>query len=182
MIWGYSMKNDLHTRREYERQKYLHVSPGYGSTNHGQKAYDIVMAYAPKVVVDFGCGGNQFCTELRKRGPQTIGVDFANKGADVMAPMHDTRLNGDLADVVTSFDALEHLLPDDVHPTLLEMQRVTRVGGAFVFSISHEPSRITVKGENLHPTVRPRDWWLDQLGWYGVVDPDSGRYIQGIWT
>jgi SAM-dependent methyltransferase len=92
-------------------------------------------------------------------------------------------LAGDIADVVTSFDALEHLLPEDVEPVLAEMRRVGRACGHFVLSISTRPSRITVDGENLHPTVRPIDWWIDRIARVGAVHSvgTSGRYLTGVW-
>jgi SAM-dependent methyltransferase len=97
--------------------------------------------------------------------------------------MHCVPLAGGIADVVTSFDALEHLLPEDVDPVLAEMRRVARPGGHFIFSICTRPSRITVDGQNLHPTVRPLDWWIERIARVGAVETvgTSGRYLTGTW-
>jgi hypothetical protein len=50
-----------------------------------------------------------------------------------------------------------------------------------VFSICTRPSRTTVAGEGLHPTVRPLAWWLDRIGQVGTVTTPKaeGRYIVG---
>lgn len=171
----------LEQRREAERRKYLALQPqGYGGTNHGRRAIATVLLWQPRFVVDFGCGSNAFIRELRRRGVDGLGIDFANPEADILAPMHAVPLAGGIADVVTSFDALEHLLPEDVDPALAEMHRVARAGGRFAFSICTRPSHRTVNGENLHPTVRPRPWWLERIARVGLVEQASGGYITGV--
>jgi SAM-dependent methyltransferase len=171
----------MEQRREAERRKYLTLAPrGYGGTNHGRHAYALVLSWQPRFIVDFGCGRNDCVRELRRRGVDGLGIDWANDEADIAAPMHCVPLAGGIADVVTSFDALEHLLPEDVDPTLAEMRRIGRPGGRFIFSICTRPSRITVKSQNLHPTVRPLDWWVDRISRVGAVE-SAGRYIVGAW-
>ncbi len=183
--------NDLDARRDHERAKYLELaarpgsgSGGYGSTNHGRHAVPIVRAWKPRFVVDFGCGRNDFIRHLRRLGIDGLGVDFAFDDADVVKPMHATGLVEGVADVVTCFDALEHLLPEDVNPVLAEMRRVARPRGWFCVSVCTRPSRITALGENLHPTVRPINWWLDRIGRVGAVTDRraGGRYIIGRFT
>ena len=168
-------------RREAERRKYVALTPsGYGGTNHGRHAYVIVLAWQPHFIVDFGCGRNNFVREMRKRGVDGLGIDFAYTEADIVAPMHCVPVAGGIAEVVTSFDALEHLLPEDVDPVLAEMKRVARKGGRFAFSICTRPSRITVEGQNLHPTVRPIEWWVERISRVGQVECASS-YITGVW-
>lgn len=176
---------DLNTRRAHERDKYVELAsrPGssYGSTNHGRHAAPIVVRWKPRLVVDFGCGRNDFIQHVRRLGIDGLGIDFAFPEADIAKPMHDTGLLDGVADVVTSFDAMEHLLPQDANPVLDEMRRVARPKAWFCFSISTRPSRITVQGENLHPTVRPLSWWLGRIARVGIVkNPRTeGRYITG---
>ena len=177
----------LDERRKAERRKYLKLATdsagGYGGTNHGRHAYATVISWQPRFVVDFGCGGNDFILELRRRGIDGLGVDFVNAQADIVAPMHCIPLAGGIADVVTSFDALEHLLPEDVDPVLAEMRRVAtsggRPGGRFIFSICTRPSLITVDGQNLHPTVRPIEWWLERIARVALIT-DVTRYVTGV--
>jgi SAM-dependent methyltransferase len=177
--------NDLDARREHERSKYVALAsrPGsaYGATNHGRDAIAIVKRWKPRLVVDFGCGCNDFIADLRRHAIDGVGVDFAFPEADIKKPMHETKLVEGVADVVTSFDALEHVLTADVVPVLNEMRRVARPGAWFCFSICTRPSRITVNGENLHPTVRPLSWWVDVIGRVGVVSDTraAGRYLTG---
>ena len=170
----------LDERRERERAKYaaLAAKPGstYGSTNHGKLAVPIIQKLTPRFVVDFGCGRNDLVRDLRRLGIDGLGVDFAFPDADLVRPMHKTALHAGVADVVTSFDALEHLLPEDVDAVLAEMRRVAKPRGYFVFSICTRPSKTTVAGEGLHPTVRPLDWWLDRIGRVAtVINPRAER-------
>ena len=176
---------DISQQREHERNKYVELAsrPGssYGSTNHGRHAIPLIQRWKPRFVVDFGCGRNQLITDLRRLGIDGLGIDFAFPEADIIKPMHATGMLDGVADVVTSFDALEHLLPQDVNPVLGEMRRVARSRAWFCFSISTRASRITVHGENLHPTVRPLRWWLDRIARVGMVNNarTEGRYITG---
>ncbi len=181
-----TQSNTIVRRREAERAKYVRLAAerqGYGATNHGRHAYATVIEWQPRFVVDFGCGDNAFMRELRRRHIDGLGIDFVNEQADIVAAMHCVPLANGIADVVTSFDALEHLLPEDVDPVLAEMRRLGRSGGYFIFSISTRPSRITVDGANLHPTVRTQDWWVDRISRVGRVESAGlrGRYITGTW-
>lgn len=175
----------LEARRSAERAKYLALAgkPGsrYGSSNHGRNAIPLIWDRRPRFVVDFGCGRNDLVRELRLLGIDGLGVDFAFQEADIVLPMHATGLRAGIADVVTSFDALEHLLPEDVNPVLAEMRRVAAPRGWFVFSICTRPSKNKVAGEGLHPTVRPMDWWLERIARVGAVGGVNarGRYIVG---
>ena len=171
----------IESRRAHEMRKYLTLlSTDYGSTNHGAGAVPLARSWRPAFVADFGCGRNLFIAGLRAEGIAGVGIDFAFPEADVAAPMHATGLADGVADVVTSFDAMEHLLPEDVPLALAEMRRVGTAGGRFVFSISTRDSTWRVDGETLHPTVRPMSWWVEQIeavGRVGVV----GDYVVGDW-
>lgn len=176
---------DLEARREHERKKYLALTASmYGSTNHGRHAYSIVQTFKPRFIVDFGCGRNLFMRHLRRLGIDGLGVDFAFPEADIVAPMHCVPVSAGIADVVTSFDALEHLLPEEVDEVLDEMRRIAAPGGRFVLSICTRESRTKVNGEGLHPTVKPRGWWLNRIGRVGTVRQGHGapRYITGTFN
>lgn len=160
----------------------------YGGTNHGKKAYRLVRRLRPGNIADFGCGQNKwklgyFLSNLFYEDHQAIsttnvvGIDFAFPQADIRRPMHDTGLPDKWADVVVSFDALEHCLPEEVDEVIAEMRRVDK--GPFVMSIGTRPSIAKgLNGEDLHPTLRPMAWWLDKLG--GGARLEAG-YIVGDW-
>lgn len=149
-------------------------------------------------VLDVGCGHNEFVKawrqhkgemEHRSDGVMTqsttpllhhsIGCDFACPGADYITPATALPFTAHQFDLVTAFDVLEHLPEHEVLPALREMARVSRW---YCFSIATAPSRILWQGQNLHPTVRPLDWWHDRIreaGGESEMGPPG--YVYGRW-
>ena len=182
---------ELTKSRLREKEKYLSLlstRPNYGSSNHGKDSIPLVCDFLIKknggTIVDFGCGDNSFlksfnsiqCCEY-----SGIGIDFVNPKADLIEPMHKVSLPDDFADVVTSFDALEHLLPDEVDQVLKEMSRIGKSKGIFIYSITTRPSKILSLGENLHPTVESIEWWKNKLNFHCVNLKKTGRFLTGEW-
>jgi len=173
---------------ELEKYAGIYKHPSYafyGHSNHGSKAVPVVERRLPectsKTLLDVGCGWNEFVTNWRANHPEVeaTGIDFACPGADIVAPATKLPFVDKAIGVLTSFDMLEHLTEDEVVPCLREFARVSE---AFVFSISYVPSRVKWQGENLHPTVRDKDWWLARImaaGGYNLRE-NSG-YISGQW-
>lgn len=144
---------------ELYKYKHYYNKPGkYGSSLHG-KSFLNSLGENVESLLDVGCGQNEFVEKIREMGcEKAIGVDFACPKADQIAdvtqglPFEDKEF-----EYVTAFDVLEHLRPEQVDPALKEMERVSR---KFCFTISLRDSWMRgPKGESLHPTVRPADWW-----------------------
>lgn len=154
--------------------------PKYGHSNHGARAVPILEKWKAESIVDVGCGYNEFARSVReKMGVRSVGVDFACPGADVICPAYKLPFSDAEFDVVTSFDMMEHLLPEEVDPTLAEMRRVSQ---RFIVSISYQDSVNKWKGQTLHPTVRPESWWMTRLVRAGAIGiAKQGRYITGRW-
>jgi hypothetical protein len=173
-----------------EIQKYqgIYTSPSYafyGHSNHGARAVSFVEKRLhecqSKAILDVGCGWNEFIHQWRESHPDTnaTGIDFACPGADIQAPAHALPLADQAIGVLTAFDMLEHLTPTEVQPCLAEFARVSE---AFVFSISHVPSKVTWRGQNLHPTVQSKDWWIAQIIAAGGRNlKENSGYLSGQW-
>lgn len=74
---------------------------------------------------------------------------------------------------------LEHLPESEVLPTLSELRRVS---SRFIFSISYVDSVTKWKGQTLHPTVRPEEWWIDRIMQAGGLEiARSDGYLHGRW-
>jgi hypothetical protein len=153
----------------------------YGHLNHGSRALPLLVKWAPTSVLDVGCGGNEFIKSFREVSPTTkaVGMDFASPFADILGDVASIPAGDKDYDVITSFDMLEHLTPEQVDPVLKELSRVSK---RFIFSISYVPSKRLWEGQNLHPTVRPENWWIQkiiQAGGIGIKV--KGGYIVGEW-
>jgi len=151
---------------------------GYGHSNHGQKALEWLVERHTSVL-DVGCGHNEFVYACRAKCIDATGCDFACPSADVITPATDLPFTDHQFSLVTAFDVLEHLPEAEVMPALREMARVAHY---YCFSIATRPSTILWHGHNLHPTVRPLDWWLDRIREAGgESQPGPPRYVYGRW-
>ena len=104
--------------------------------------------------------GDQFrvCREFVQRQGWTVAREFADHAASGSNVMR------------AGFQELMALAQrKGVDAVLAEMRRVARPRAHFVLSICTRPSRTTVAGEGLHPTVRPLAWWLDRISQIGTV-------------
>ena len=158
-----------------ERDKYLWIygkngSRSYGKRNHGQFAYSIVKEYAPKSLLDVGCGKGQFVEWAKNEGINAIGLDFAS-GYGIQADLLDMPFSDNSFDIVTAFDVLEHLLPETLEQGLSEMFRVARQW--WVISIGYGQSKIKIPDGNmkLHPiATKDKNWWIPRLSKYAEIE------------
>ena len=165
-----------------EKQKYLGVyreNKNYGKTNHGKDILDYVRQLDANSICDVGCGDGAFCRGLLGDVQYLYGVDFASspRGNGVWwsnCPAEKIILPNKSIDYVTSFDVLEHLLPENVDKTLAEFIRLARKG--LVLSISYRDSSTKYKGHTLHMTVKPEEWWIKKLLRCGTVTK-QGQYL-----
>jgi len=155
--------------------------PSYGHGNHGSEALGFIQKRAFSALVDVGCGHNGFVKSLIRARPdvRAVGVDFACPSADIIAAAGKLPFKDGEFDIVTAFDVLEHLVPDEIQSVFREFSRISR---SFHFSICYRPSIFLWRGENLHPTVRAEAWWIEQLQIAGAVNVvKTGAYLSGEW-
>ena len=76
-----------------------------------------------------------------------------------------------VADWVCSFDFLEHLEPDDVPRCLRACWEHSATGMAHTWAMISTVHRVNGKLLELHPTVRPWQWWRDLFR--EVCGPDA---------
>lgn len=173
----------LQERRDHETAKYKTLIPNknYANGFFGKDALDYIETAHPKTLLDLGCGRNLFVKAVRKRFPDidAKGLDHVFPEADITAGMYDIPIEDGTIDMITAFDSLEHLLPEDVPTTFKEMKRISSPHGRFIFSISYVKSMVLVNGEQLHPTVRPREWWVGELSDHASSVVVLDKYILG---
>lgn len=151
--------------------------PGYGGSVHGRLAGPLVAG--AESVVDVGCGDNRFLRFFAPGGARAVGVDFASPAADVVACATSLPFGSKEFEVLTCFDCLEHLKPEQVPVALREFRRVSC---RFVLSIGLEDSKVRgPDGGSLHPCVRPQSWWLEQLERQASHVSWGLHYVTGTW-
>ena len=192
---------DLEAARQHERLKYEAIyagaetvppTNGYGQSNHWQGYWSQLIDLHAASLCDVGTGHGGLPRKLfaERKCKWNVGVDFALPDGVATSEGEDNGYSLDLMEAyahslpfldgsiewVTAFDVLEHLVPEEVDDVLKEFGRVASKG--FVFSICHKPSRITLKGENLHPTVQPEEWWIERIQLAtGARVQKRGRYL-----
>lgn len=174
---------DLNEKRNAEKGLYDVIYSGddpyyadYGRHMHAKRCLGKIEGLKINSLIDVGCGKGQFPLWARQHGIETVyGIDFAakfpkdTKGVTFFRGWaHELPLEDNAVEFVTSFDMMEHLIPEDTHNVLDEFDRVSSKG--MIFSISYIPSVTKVNGQNLHPNVHPEEWWIETLSKYGKVE------------
>lgn len=156
-------------QKKYEKVFNAHPDR-YGIAVHGRPSFPWVSSHGKAPVYDFGCGRNHYIRELKEKWNTTgLGIDIACQEADVIAPMWEVPLPSHSAAVLTAFDSLEHLPPERVEATFLEMSRLAQPGAPFCFSIESRPHRCKRTHQVLHLSPHPLSWWRDVLSPYANV-------------
>lgn len=175
-----------------ESEKYCRMwqMDAYRAVAPGEQCVETFLERCPdaREVIDFGCGTGRAGLALRNAGLSVRLVDFAPNCRDEAARMlpflqHDlTQPLPIRASHGFCTDVMEHIPPGDVAAVL---RNVTEAARTVFFQISTVPDAMGVLiGHDLHLTVRPHAWWLEQLSRYGAVTwqhelPDVSCYIVG---
>ena len=161
-----------------EQQLYIKLykqNKQYGKTFHAKNILNYIKQLNINSIVDVGCGKGNFpiwCYDNNIK--KVIGIDFAadlpshNHIIFIKAFAHNLPLEDKSVEYVTAFDVMEHLIPEDTDLVLKEFKRVSIKG--LIFSICYRPSGILVDGNNLHPNVHDKNWWIKKLIKYGDVE------------
>lgn len=148
---------------------------GYGRGFWGKNAIAFIKEQNPKSVCDVGCGYGRFCDAISEFIPTVYGVDIASvKTGNIInnekvkwidAEAKCIPIEDNAAEWLTSFDCLEHCLPEDIDAILNEFNRIATKG--FVFSISYVYDGHA--GLDLHMTIQNEEWWLEKFKKYGTI-------------
>lgn len=158
-----------------ERDKYIWIyskngSHSYGKRNHGFGAYQLILDMKPNSLLDIGCGKGNFVEWANENGINAVGLDFAS-GYGIQADLLNMPFSNNFFEMITAFDVIEHLLPEELEQGLSEMFRVAERW--WVISIGYGPSKIkTPDGKmSLHPiSTKDKNWWIPRLSKYAEID------------
>jgi ubiquinone/menaquinone biosynthesis C-methylase UbiE len=94
---------------------------------------------------------------------------------DCMA--HDISLKDATVEYITSFDCLEHCLPEDIDLIVNEFYRVCSKGLLLKIAYRQANER-SFKGEVLHMTVQPENWWIEKFSQrFTFTGKYNGEYL-----
>lgn len=187
--------------RAAEIAKYAHVYqalPDYrmGEARKADARDDLRAAFEHgcRSYLDIGCGRGEMLEYARTLGYTDVaGLEVvpALCGGDVMqCAIHDLHKIPSLHyDLVTSFDVIEHVLPDDDSTLLAQMARIARK--YLTVTANNRPSIDPTTGNDLHVNIRDYDAWdlMIRTIWqstlfepnYSVERAKNKRYISETW-
>jgi len=165
-----------------EQEKYLNEysqDMNYGSKNWGAGVEQWIKANGVKSLLDVGCGNGQFAINVSAFISEVHALDIASvRSGNVLndstqiVKYHDADakaipLEDNSVEIVTAFDVLEHISPEELDQVLDEMNRVSTDG--MVFSIALRVAQRDIPENTLHLSVHNLQWWKEKLGKYGKV-------------
>lgn len=121
---------------------------------------DYITEKNPKSILDFGCGKGNLVETLKEKYPyrEILGFDPAN-------PKYDMSLCK--VDMIISTDVLEHIEPNLLADTLLEIKAHSK----YIFHlISCAPAKLILPdGRNAHLIQETPEWWKQQFANLGYT-------------
>ena len=161
-------------QKVWEHQRYREISPG-------ELGVDLFLKLAkPKpedTITDYGCGTGRAALRLSAYAKVRM-MDFTsnsldpmvrdNIGANLTIEQHDlTKPVEGFSKFGVCTDVMEHIPPQDVTTVLKNIVHSCR---HCYFQISCVPDQLGVLiGEQLHLTVQPYSWWLEQFNELGCT-------------
>lgn len=142
---------DLHA--DMHHRSSLHFT-GKSLRKHISEIDELIKEKDCRSILDYGCGKAQFWPEHWK--PIIQGYDPAYSKFNIKPKP---------ADMVICTDVMEHIPEDAVEEVLKEIDNLT-IKWVF-FSIDTNKAKKKFKdGTNVHVTIKPAEWWKEQLNKY----------------
>jgi trans-aconitate methyltransferase len=154
--------------KEYQDQlKELHTKKTFGVTNViPPEVEESIDLFKPSSILDFGCGKG-YVTDLLKENYPDMSVCGYDPGQEIYSSLPEK------VDVIFSLDVLEHIEPDKLNETLLDLANRTRIGMYHLIAC-HPAKKCLPDGRNAHLIVESPEWWKNTienvLGWTIVRD------------
>lgn len=157
--------DDIELARRAEINKY---SLCYESTDYGMSARRMLPALGLLTELDFrgsyldiGCGRGEMVDHARRIGFDPVrGVEVTRSLLDndrgiIYGVAHALPVMDQSFDVVSLFDVIEHLIPEDTEQVLSELRRVARK--AVIITTNNQSS--VFKGMQLHVNIKSYPEW-----------------------
>ena len=159
----------------------------YFSSHSGGAILNYIDGRVPlkgKAVLDYGCGPGYLSERLLQRGIPAVGLEFSQESCEkarlrcskypafsriVHAEGIPTPLPDSTFDVILFVEVIEHLLGDEVAPTLQDIRRLLKPGGTVVITTPHKEDLDLIKtacpdcGCVFHPWQHVSSFTVDHL-------------------
>lgn len=159
--------------------KYFHSSRQFQKNPDRLKSmYEEVKPYAPKRMLDVGCGIGYFVKYCRDQGIEAYGIDFAPALKEhwwrqlswyIIADAKNIPFSDNYFDLVFSSDFFEHIPEEEIEQVAKEMLRVSK---NVVAKIAFENKSLHDHQLDYHCTNKPQSWWKRKLRGITVLDYD----------
>ena len=170
----------------------------YGEGNHGERAQTFFIDASVKSLIDVGAGQGNFVNnlvELSNSLEKVYALDIASVTAGVNkkhdkitwidAMAHDVPLDDNSVEWVTSFDCLEHCLPEDVDTICSEFYRICTEGALVKISYRGCMEQSKIRDElpeehkDLHLSIYPKEEWINRFrnAGFSTVEEYNDSYL-----
>ncbi len=176
--------------RTYDYQSlydYCHTQHAEYGQNAGLQLFSSLRRQLPSgSILEFGAGNGDLAHYLETTGHRVTAVEVSPEACKRIRCSQviqgDAFTLAELPgpfDCFVSVDVLEHLTENDIRVVLRE---AGRLASRALISVSTRPSGLVgPRGENLHLTVRPAEWWKNLVGRYFDVQmgpgPGTGQVV-----
>lgn len=168
-----------------ESLKKLHKSKAFGNrSNIPREVIRCIEEYNIQSILDFGCGKGNVVKALKETYPNLTVYGY-DPGRDSCNTLPNN------VDMIISTDVLEHIEPELLEETLLDLaKRTDKV--MYHLIACHPAKKNLADGRNAHLIVETPDWWKNKLatvlGWkmYNentqayLAQPKKGPSIQVV--
>ena len=175
-----------------ENKKYSRLwQNGYKPANWERLAKALTGRIDPhgKTLMDFGFGKGNALDFFENRGFRVVGVEVSDfaveaqrlRNREVYHSSLDNLsfLNDNYCNIGFCNDVIEHLPEELVVPSLGEIFR-TCSDYLFLSVCPNHSHHLSLDGENLHLTVKPKEWWEEQFSKLGKVEELKFRFSRSL--
>lgn len=153
---------DLYKNHGYRRGSKRHIITDNVCMKHGSRK-------GWTTWLDVGAGEHKIMVPSRIK--KFVRTDPGHPDTEDRHPIHEivNAYGENSFDVVSSFDVLEHLLPEELDEGIMCLWNVCEPGGVVIVSVGTDLGG-PWNGRPTHLTIKPMEWWkilLDDL--YGEV-------------
>lgn len=150
-------------KKFHERERNAGTPWGVSGRKYYKQVYNFANKIGAKSILDYGCGSSTLKGAFYGHGTLD---DFDFREYDPCVPGKDAK-RPDKADLVVNTDVMEHVEPQFINDTLLELYNRSEKGLFMVIATISSSEWLTSE-INAHRTVENADWWINRIQSLGI--------------